>query len=223
MVLRFDLDHCKGSGRRAGAVHEVILRPLPTAAIGMFGGVIVGMTSVGSGSLIIVLLLFVYPLIGANQLVVPTFPGGPITSAAALGALAFGHVELSVTASVIIGSVPAVVVGSFLSSRLPDRNIRPVITFVIFASGLKYAGVGTNALGWILCAVLLGAPAIWLAYVRPWHDAPPATLHGSWRRTRRVSWTRSVPMTTTRSRIRSGILDLGYGTSTHVKDCPSTT
>jgi hypothetical protein len=81
----------------------------------------------------------------------------PLTLAAALGALAFGHVELSVTTSIIIGSVPAVLVGAFLSSRAPDRYIRPAITFVIFASGLKYVGVGTTALGWILCATLLAA------------------------------------------------------------------
>ena len=41
----------------------------------------------------------------------------PLTAAAALGALAFGHVEFSVTTSIIIGSVPAVIVGSFISSR----------------------------------------------------------------------------------------------------------
>ena len=124
--------------------------------IGAVGGLIVGLTSVGSGSLMIVLLLFVYPMIGANQLVGTDLTQAvPLTVAAALGALAFGHVEFSVTASIILGSVPAVLVGSFLSSRAPDRFIRPAITFVIFASGLKYVGVSTNALGWILCAVLL--------------------------------------------------------------------
>ena len=107
----------------------------------MLGGIIVGITSVGSGSLIIVLLLFVYPLLGADQLVGTDLAQAvPLTGAAALGALAFGHVEFSVTTSIIVGSVPAVLVGSFLSSRAPDRIVRPVITFVIFASGLKYVG-----------------------------------------------------------------------------------
>ena len=69
-------------------------------------------------------------------------------------------------------SVPAVVVGSFLSSRAPDRFIRPVITFVIFASGLKYVGVATTALGWILCAILLAGAVAWLAYARPWEQPP---------------------------------------------------
>ena len=87
----------------------------------------------------IVMLLFLYPMLGANQLVGTDLTQAvPLTIAAALGALAFGHIEFSVTASIIIGSVPAVIVGSFISSRAPDRYIRPAITFVIFASGLKY-------------------------------------------------------------------------------------
>jgi hypothetical protein len=92
----------------------------------------------------------------------------PLTAAAALGALAFGHVEFGVTASLVIGSVPAVLIGSLVSSSVPDRYIRPAITFVIFASGLKYVGLETTALGWTLCAVLLGGGATWLAVARPW-------------------------------------------------------
>jgi hypothetical protein len=46
--------------------------------------------------------------------------------------------------------------------------VRPAITFVIFASGLKYVGLGTTALGWVLCAVLLAAGAAWTASARPW-------------------------------------------------------
>jgi hypothetical protein len=49
--------------------------------------------------------------------------------------------------------VPAVLVGSMLSSRAPDRFIRPVITVVILASGLKYVGLGTTALGLVIAVV----------------------------------------------------------------------
>jgi uncharacterized membrane protein YfcA len=167
MVLRYVLDRRSGA-RRTAVVHEVLARPARTIAIGMIGGIVVGMTSVGSGSLMIVMLLFVYPLLGANQLVGTDLTQAvPLTLAAALGALAFGHVAFGVPVSLIIGSVPAVLVGSLVSSSAPDHYIRPVITFVIAASGLKYVGVGTTALGWILCGVLLAAAAIWLAYVRP--------------------------------------------------------
>jgi hypothetical protein len=178
MLLRYALDRRNGRDRQ-GVVHNLDVRPLPSVVIGMVGGLIVGITSVGSGSLMIVLLLFLYPMLGANQLVGTDLTQAvPLTLAAALGALAFGHVEFAVTTSLIIGSVPAVLVGSLLSSRAPDRYIRPAITFVIFASGLKYVGVGTTALGWVLCATLLGVAVVWLAYVHPWQRdvLPPETV-----------------------------------------------
>jgi uncharacterized membrane protein YfcA len=168
MVLRFFLDR-RGGQSRTGVVHAISVRPVLTVLVGMFGGLMVGLTSVGSGSLMIVLLLFLYPLIGANQLVGTDLTQAvPLTMAAALGALAFGHVAFPVTASIIIGSVPAVLIGSYFSSRAPDRYIRPIIAFVIFASGLKYVGVSTTTLGWILVAMLLGGAGGWVVYARPW-------------------------------------------------------
>jgi hypothetical protein len=168
MVLRYILDRRSGQ-IRLGVVHDITPKPLRTIAIGMIGGTVVGITSVGSGSLMIIMLLFLYPMLGANQLVGTDLTQAvPLTLAAALGALAFGHVEFGVTISLIIGSVPAVFIGSLLSSSAPDRYIRPVITFVIAASGLKYVGVGTTALGWILCVALLGGAASWLIVKHPW-------------------------------------------------------
>jgi len=168
MGLRYVLDRRAGN-ERAGEVHTIAVRPAASVAIGMVGGLIVGITSVGSGSLMIVLLLFVYPALGAKQLVGTDLTQAvPLTAAAAFGALAFGHVEFSVTTSIIVGSVPAVIVGSLISSRAPDRLLRPVITFVIFASGLKYVGVGTTALGWVLCCVLLAVALAWVVVARPW-------------------------------------------------------
>jgi hypothetical protein len=175
MTLRYVLDRRSGQ-LRTGVLHEIKLRPLPSIGIGMLGGIIVGITSVGSGSLIIVLLLFVYPLIGANQLVgTDLVQAVPLTGAAALGALAFGHVQFSVTTSIIVGSVPMVLIGAFLSSRAPDRLVRPLITFVIFASGLKYVGVSTTALGWILCITVLVAATIWAARAKPWRNGVETT------------------------------------------------
>jgi uncharacterized membrane protein YfcA len=173
MILRYILDR-RGGNRRASRVHAVEARPVPTVLIGMVGGLVVGFTSVGSGSLMIVLLLFVYPMLGANQLVGTDLTQAvPLTGAAAIGALLFGHVAFPVTLSVVLGSLPAVVVGSLLSSRAPDAYVRPVITFVIFASGLKYVGVGTTALGWVLVVTLFAVAAAWLAVRRPWEPSAP--------------------------------------------------
>src|SRR6202047_124689 len=130
MVVRFVLD--RRSGPRTATIAEVRIRPVPTVLIGMAGGLIVGLTSVGSGSLMIVLLLFTYPKLSAGRLVGTDLTQGvPPNAAAAVGALAFGHVQFGVTAALVIGWVPAVLVGSLLSSRAPDKYIRPAITFVI--------------------------------------------------------------------------------------------
>jgi uncharacterized membrane protein YfcA len=176
MAVRFVLDRRSGNVRDA-KVHEIRARPLPTLAVGVIGGIIVGMTSVGSGSLMIVSLLFLYPAIGANQLVGTDLAQAvPLTLAAAVGAIAFGTVSFGVTASLVIGSVPAVLIGSLLSSSVPDRYIRPVIAFVILASGLKYVGLSTTALGWTLCGVLLVAGSAWLVRSRAWQRSAPAPV-----------------------------------------------
>ena len=166
MVLRYVMDR-RGGHEREGVVHNIEVHPLRTVMIGVVGGLIVGMTSVGSGSLMIVMLLFLYPMLGANQLVGTDLSQAvPLTLAAALGALAFGHVELGVTTSLIIGSVPAVLVGSMLSSSAPDRYIRPAITFVVAASGLKYIGLGPTELAWVMGLSLLAIAIVWLVLSR---------------------------------------------------------
>ncbi|MGH9058478.1 MAG: sulfite exporter TauE/SafE family protein, partial [Acidimicrobiales bacterium] len=148
---------------------DISLRPALTLAIGVLGGLVVGITSVGAGSLMIVLLLFTYPALAAKRLVGTDLTQAiPLTASAALGALVFGHVQFPLTASIIVGSVPAVLVGSLLSSRFPDRYLRPAITVVILASGLKYVGVGTTELGWILAVVLAAIGLNWLLRGRPW-------------------------------------------------------
>jgi uncharacterized protein len=166
MALRFLLDRRSGLDRQA-SVRDLAARPVATVAVGLVGGLVVGITSVGSGSLIIVMLLFLYPAIGASQLVGTDLTQAiPLTAAAALGALAFGHVQLPVTASLIVGSVPAVVVGSWFSSRAPDRLVRPAIMLVILASGLKYVGMSAVGIASVVGFVAAVAGVAWLVRTR---------------------------------------------------------
>jgi uncharacterized membrane protein YfcA len=172
MVLRSGLDR-RGGRPRQGTIHTAIARPLATAAVGVVGGLVVGITSVGAGSLMIVLLMFLYPSLRANQLVGTDLAQAiPLTGAAALGALAFGHVALPVTSSIVLGAVPAVLIGSLLSSRIPDGYLRPVIGFVIFASGLKYVGVDVRIIGWIAVSALVAATATLVIKAQPWRRMP---------------------------------------------------
>lgn len=127
---------------------HVKVRPLPTIFIGVVGGFMVGLTSVGAGSLILVLLVMVYPTLSNKQLVgTDLMQSLPLTFSATVGTLLFSHVELGLTSSIIIGSVPAVIVGSLLSSRSNGYLLRRVITAVVLLSGLKYVGVPIDWLG----------------------------------------------------------------------------
>jgi len=137
-----------------------INRPL-IITVGVVGGFMVGLTSVGAGSLIIVMLLLIYPHIRTDQLVGTDLAQSiPLTAAATLGTLMFGHVQLAVTASIIIGSVPAVVAGSLLSSRAFTKTLRPFLGGVALLSGLKYVGLPMDALGVSAVIILVVATVI---------------------------------------------------------------
>jgi len=123
---------------------EVAVRALPTIAIGVLGGLIVGLTSVGSGSLMIVLLLVLYPRLRASTLVgTDLVQAVPLVTSAAIGHLLFGDFQLSLTLSLLVGCIPGVYVGARVSSRAPGHLIRPVLVTVLVASALKLLGVPT--------------------------------------------------------------------------------
>jgi hypothetical protein len=116
----------------------------------------VGLTSVGAGSLILVLLVMIYPKLSNKQLVGTDLAQSiPLTLSATVGTLLFNHVDFSLTSSIIIGSVPAVIVGSLLSSKSEGYLLRRVITGVVLLSGLKYVGVPTTALGIIAGLIIV--------------------------------------------------------------------
>lgn len=138
------------------------VRPVPTVIIGAAGGLVVGMTSVGSGSLIIIALLLLYPTLRAKELVgTDLVQAVPLVASAALGHILFGDFELGLTASLLVGSVPGVYLGARFSSSAPDGIIRRVLVFVLMASGLKLLNVTTSTLGIILVAAAITGPAIW--------------------------------------------------------------
>jgi uncharacterized protein len=125
---------------------RVTIRPLLTVLIGVLGGFAVGLTSVGSGSLIIGLLLLAYPQLRARQLVgTDLVQAIPLVGAAALGHVIFGDVHLPVTASLLVGAIPAVYVGARLSASGANRFVRPVLAVVLLASALKLVNVSTDA------------------------------------------------------------------------------
>ncbi|MET8335123.1 sulfite exporter TauE/SafE family protein [Streptosporangium canum] len=152
--------------RRAGEVStglgEIVVRPFPTLLVGTIGGLVVGISSVGSGSLIIVALLALYPALKANQLVgTDLVQAVPLVVSAALGHLLFGDFQLDVTTSLLAGSIPGVYLGARISARAPGGIIRALLAVVLLASALKLLGVGNTATLWILAGAVAAAAAGW--------------------------------------------------------------
>lgn len=146
---------------------NVVVRPLPTVIIGIVGGLVVGMTSVGSGSLIIISLMLLYPTLRASELVgTDLVQAVPLVASAALGHILFGDLQLSVTGALLLGSIPGAYIGAQLSSRLPGALIRRALAFVLLASALKMFGASTVVTGLVLAAVLALAGPIWMGLRR---------------------------------------------------------
>ena len=98
------------------------------------------MTSVGSGSLIIVALLALYPMLRPGDLVgTDLVQAVPLVASAALGQLLFGDFKLDVTASLLLGAIPGVLVGAQISARGQNGLIRRALAIVLFASALEAA------------------------------------------------------------------------------------
>ncbi|MCU1361731.1 MAG: putative permease, partial [Ilumatobacteraceae bacterium] len=138
---------------------QALVRPIPTLIIGAIGGLIVGMTSVGSGSLIIVALMLLYPKLSAKEMVgTDLIQAIPLVGSAAVGHLLFGTLNVSIISSVLIGAIPAVVLGAHFSSKGTDRYVRPVLVAVLTISALGLLSVPNSALlaVSVIALVLLG-------------------------------------------------------------------
>lgn len=151
---------------------SVSLRAIPTVLLGLVGGAVVGLTSVGSGSLIIIALMALYPNLKASELVgTDLVQAVPLVASAALGHLLFGDFHLDLTTSLLLGCIPGVWAGAHLSARAPGGLVRRVLAFVLLASALKLLHVSTTHTGIALLVVLLVAPMVWML-VRRRHGFP---------------------------------------------------
>lgn len=156
----------------------VELRHVPTVLLGVVGGLVVGMTSVGSGSLIIIALMALYPGLKASELVgTDLVQAVPLVASAALGHILFGDFKMDLTTSLLLGCIPGVWVGAHLSARAPGGLVRRALAFVLLASALKLLNVSTRDTGIILLAVLAVAPVLW-TLVRRKHGFPAAPRDG---------------------------------------------
>ncbi len=117
---------------------EKVGRPLLTVLIGAIVGFLVGLTSVGSGTLIIVSLFFLFPELTPKELVgTDVFQAFLMLLAGSVAYLFNGTINWSITGLLLIGSLPGVIIGSRLSKYIPNAYMRPALALVLAISGLK--------------------------------------------------------------------------------------
>ena len=131
---------------------EVMVRRAPTVILGALAGLLVGMTSVGAGSVIIVILLLMHPALRASELVgTDLVQAVPLVGAAAVSHLLYGDFSLGLAVSLLVGAMPGAFLGAQISSRAPGGIIRRALALLLLGTGLKLLGLPT---GWVLAAAL---------------------------------------------------------------------
>ncbi|MDQ2877651.1 MAG: sulfite exporter TauE/SafE family protein [Pseudomonadota bacterium] len=109
-----------------------------TVMLGVLLGVLVSLTSVGAGALGMTALLVLYPQAPISRLVGSDIAHAvPLTLLAGLGHWMLGSVDFGLLLSLLIGSVPGIIIGSLLATRTPDRVLSPILAAVLAIVGVR--------------------------------------------------------------------------------------
>ena len=131
-------------------------------ALGLGGGFVVGLTSVGSGTFFALVMLLVFPLTAAKIVGTDIFHAAALLWVAGLSHLLHGNVDLGAMAWLLVGSIPGVLLGSRLTVRLPELSLRIGLASVLLLSGIKLLDPpGSDA----LVVAMLAAGLCALAFV----------------------------------------------------------
>ncbi|KHL18873.1 hypothetical protein CLV56_1350 [Mumia flava] len=148
------------------------VRPIPTLIVGAVGGLLVGITSVGSGSLIMVALLLLYPTLSAVRLVgTDLVQAVPLVMSAAITHVIVSGVDVGVLVPLIVGGMPGTFLGARIANRVPQAVVRRGIVIVLSLTGLTLLGVPPVAIGLIAAGLVILGPVVW-ALVREQVNRP---------------------------------------------------
>jgi uncharacterized membrane protein YfcA len=106
-------------------------------ALGVAGGFIVGLTSVGSGTFFALVMLLVFPLTAAKIVGTDIFHAAALLWVAGLAHLIHGNVDLGAMGWLLLGSIPGILIGSQMTVKLPERSLRVALATVLLGSGVR--------------------------------------------------------------------------------------
>jgi uncharacterized protein len=150
------------TGNKAAPDQPFVLRRRDRVAaftIGALGGLIVGLTSVGSGTFFGLTMLVLFPLGAVKVVGTDVFHAAALLWVAGFGHFVAGNVDLHAVAWLLLGSIPAILIGSQLSVAIPERMLRTTLAGVLALSGIKLLDVphGTTI---VVVGLCLGAVAL---------------------------------------------------------------
>lgn len=132
--------------------------------IGLVGGVVVGLTSVGTGVFFGLSLLVLFPLRARKVLGTDIFHAAALLYVAGFGHFIAGNVDMRAVGWLLIGSVPGILIGSQLTVSVPDRPLRGALAIVLGLSGLALLHVpGTTTVIVVVLACGMTALLIYIA------------------------------------------------------------
>jgi uncharacterized protein len=112
---------------------------IAAVSIGAIGGLIVGLTSVGTGVFFGLSMLFLFPLRSAKVVGTDIFHAAALLWVAGFGHFIAGNVDMSAVGWLLIGSIPGVLITSQFTLKMPDRALRVALATVLLLSGIKLA------------------------------------------------------------------------------------
>ncbi|HEY9010442.1 MAG TPA: sulfite exporter TauE/SafE family protein [Devosia sp.] len=128
-LVRFAHDHREPNPR---------LQAILTVAVGAGIGVLVSISSVGAGAIGVVALMLLYPRMPILKVVATDVAHAvPLTAVAGLGHWAIGNVDLGMLASLIVGSIPGILLASWFSPKVPEAVLRVMLGVVLTVVGVK--------------------------------------------------------------------------------------
>ncbi len=131
--------------------------------IGVFGGFIVGLTSVGSGVFFGLTLLIIFPLRAHKVVGTDIFHAAALLYVAGAAHWAAGNIDFEILAWLLLGSIPGVLIGGRLTLSIPERPLRFLLAGVLGLAGIKLLDVpGAGII--VVVALAAGATAllVWL-------------------------------------------------------------
>jgi uncharacterized membrane protein YfcA len=136
-ALRLYVNLRRVRGGADDADPDPTIRPLVTVGVGVLGGLLVGITSVGAGSVIMIALLMLYPGLSPVRLVgTDLVQAVPLVLAAAASNIVINGLDWHILVPLVLGSTPGTILGSRLAPLVPQSYIRRGIVVVLTMSGV---------------------------------------------------------------------------------------